>query len=403
MSFRKLILTQCQTEFEKDKSGELNREERLAEISKITDEQVRREKKHLLSEEARKMRMRSNGNIHFIGELYKLSMLTDKIMHQCIIKLVRDKHEDSYECLCKLMTTIGEKLEISEHTRGKNLDAMFNDFAKLPKDMSLPSRIRFMLQDLIDMRNNNWVNTRTVGQAKPMTIEEVHKQAAIQQAKEQNAVAVQLEDRRRNAPDTRGMDRRGFSGGGGRSGRGSQGGAGADGWSTVNRNRFDPSRVMNAINSGANQLEQMRFGPGGGAPGSGWSLGSKRSGGRGPPTAAPATSEVRTSTNIFNMLSDDDASNQPPLRLAPAGGRPRVEATRGSQERTARPPPRPAAGRGEPQLKGPAKMDSEKMQGKVRMICEEFIANKDIDVSILVSKRAQYRGDDLYVLKLVVE
>jgi len=48
----------------------------------------------------------------FIGELYKQQMLTTKIMHRCIRHLLDQNDEDSLECLCKLLTTIGKDLEI---------------------------------------------------------------------------------------------------------------------------------------------------------------------------------------------------------------------------------------------------------------------------------------------------
>lgn len=46
-----------------------------------------------------------------IGELFKLKMLTVNIMHHCVVKLLKDKHEESLECLCKLMSTIGKELD----------------------------------------------------------------------------------------------------------------------------------------------------------------------------------------------------------------------------------------------------------------------------------------------------
>ena len=48
----------------------------------------------------------------FIGELFKLQMLTDTIMYDCIEYLLRDKtDEESLECLCRLLRTIGKELE----------------------------------------------------------------------------------------------------------------------------------------------------------------------------------------------------------------------------------------------------------------------------------------------------
>ena len=47
----------------------------------------------------------------FIGELFKLRILSVKIMHQCIIRLLKDDDEESLECLCRLLSTIGKELE----------------------------------------------------------------------------------------------------------------------------------------------------------------------------------------------------------------------------------------------------------------------------------------------------
>ena len=55
-----------------------------------------------------KLRRRSLGNIRFIGELYKIRMLTGKIMHECIKKLLIQTDEESLECLCTLVTNIGQ-------------------------------------------------------------------------------------------------------------------------------------------------------------------------------------------------------------------------------------------------------------------------------------------------------
>lgn len=47
----------------------------------------------------------------FIGELFKLKMLTENIMHDCVFKLLRTKDPENLECLCRLLTTIGKELD----------------------------------------------------------------------------------------------------------------------------------------------------------------------------------------------------------------------------------------------------------------------------------------------------
>ena len=62
-------------------------------------------------EKERRARRRSLGNIRFIGELYNLKMLTDRIMHEIIRRLVKLTDEESLECLCWLLNTIGKQLD----------------------------------------------------------------------------------------------------------------------------------------------------------------------------------------------------------------------------------------------------------------------------------------------------
>ena len=62
-------------------------------------------------EKERRARRRSLGNIRFIGELYNLKMLTDRIMHEIIRRLLTQTDEESLECLCWLLNTIGKQLD----------------------------------------------------------------------------------------------------------------------------------------------------------------------------------------------------------------------------------------------------------------------------------------------------
>ena len=57
------------------------------------------------------------GNIIFVGELYKEEMLTARIMHGCVQKLLSMRDEESLECLCKLLMTVGKKLNVETKER----------------------------------------------------------------------------------------------------------------------------------------------------------------------------------------------------------------------------------------------------------------------------------------------
>ena len=97
----------------------------------------------------------------FIGELFKLSMLTEGIMHDCINRLLKiESDEENLECLCKLLTTIGK--DIDTEKAAKNMKDHFEKLEKIigkkaksvVKEPLVPisSRIRFMILDVIELR-----------------------------------------------------------------------------------------------------------------------------------------------------------------------------------------------------------------------------------------------------------
>ncbi len=117
ISFRKLLITQCQHEFEKDYLEGLDRESYDKRIAEAEKEEKIKEIRLEYEEEERRLRRRSLGNIRFIGELYKLKMLTARIMHECVNRLLREADEETLECLCRLLTTVGKELEMETNAR----------------------------------------------------------------------------------------------------------------------------------------------------------------------------------------------------------------------------------------------------------------------------------------------
>ncbi|KAL5973752.1 hypothetical protein ACLOJK_030408 [Asimina triloba] len=170
ITFKRLLLNKCQEEFER---GE--REE--AEANKAEEEGECKVSEGEIEEKKVKARRRMLGNIRLIGELYKKKMLTERIMHECIKKLLGQSHnpdEENIEALCKLMSTIGEMID---HPKAKeHIDSYFDDMLKLSNNQRLSSRVRFMLKDAIDLRKNRWQQRRKV--EGPKKIEDVHRDAA---------------------------------------------------------------------------------------------------------------------------------------------------------------------------------------------------------------------------------
>lgn len=145
-TFRRLLLNQCQEEFEKDKKVFVVPVEEKQRMPKDELEQLllkeRRDKAHVF------------GNMIFIGELFKEKMIAENIMHECVVRLLtagggepdvchapqlphtqtrclhivpltwnvalRTYQDESIECLCKLMTTVGKVLDRPEQAKQMN-------------------------------------------------------------------------------------------------------------------------------------------------------------------------------------------------------------------------------------------------------------------------------------------
>ncbi|XP_018568899.1 eukaryotic translation initiation factor 4 gamma 1 isoform X2 [Anoplophora glabripennis] len=229
VNFRKLLITRCQVEFEKQSIDESVRNEKVKEIEECTDPEKKKDLQFDLEEYDRRLRMKSVGNIRFIGELFKQNMLTVNIMMRCLANLLDNKDEESLECLCKLLTTVGKELESKSNV---NLSQIFNTMKNIveKKDGKVSSRIRFMLQDVIDLRNSKWVPRRQ--DLNPKTIEQIQKEADNEQLNIQLMNSVPMtprkEDRVGSGPNS---DRK--------AGRGGRNVSSDDGWivNTTNRNR----------------------------------------------------------------------------------------------------------------------------------------------------------------------
>ena len=137
--FRKYLLNRCQTEFERGWKTDLppKPEGDTKEEEMLSDE-------YYIAAAAKR---RGLGLVRFIGELYKLGMLTERIMHQCVHKLVDYDgvpDEAEVESLTSLLKTIGQNID--ENDKGRPaMDAYFTRIAAMIETEGLPSRLKFML------------------------------------------------------------------------------------------------------------------------------------------------------------------------------------------------------------------------------------------------------------------
>ena len=152
--FRKYLLNRCQEDFERGWAAK-DAAATAAAAKASEDAAVKKAAEasgeaELYSDEyyiAQKAKRQGLGLIQFIGELYKLQMLTERIMHECIKKLlgnVDNPEEEEIESLCRLLTTVGRLLD-NPKARA-HMDIYFTRMKELGKSSNVANRMQFMLQ-----------------------------------------------------------------------------------------------------------------------------------------------------------------------------------------------------------------------------------------------------------------
>ncbi|XP_030843134.1 eukaryotic translation initiation factor 4 gamma 3 isoform X1 [Strongylocentrotus purpuratus] len=291
VQFRPILLHSCQQEFEKEKQSEIEEATRRKEISQLPANE-RELQLELLQEKLSKAKRRTMGNIRFIGELYKLNILTENIMHSCVMKLLKARDDDSLECLCNLMATIGKNVD---HEKAKNrIDQYFSKIDKIIASQTNQPRIRFLMCDLVDLRRNNWVPRRQ--ESKPTTIDAIHREWHVDEAKKaQESKNYNGPNRsREQAPPPRTVTPQAD-----------------DGWNTVGtttktRTAYDPNKLKLTRMTTAD--DNIQLGPGGRGFSS-WGRGSIGTSTKNKSSSDSASSSQEdsapTQANRFSMLSED--------------------------------------------------------------------------------------------------
>ncbi|KAJ1965235.1 hypothetical protein IWQ62_002719 [Dispira parvispora] len=392
--FRRYLLSRCQIEFETGWRLE-------------TEGIDLHDPKFIMSDEyyeLQKQKRRGLGLIAFIGELYKKGMLSDRVVHNCVTKLLANfKHpvEEEVESLCKLFSTCGKQIAASPNL-SKAMDTYFKPIVAMSTNQELGSRFRCLLLDVIDLRKRNWEERQK--KSGPKTIAEIHQDAAREKE-------AQMQLRKSASSTGRGMpnlqQQLGHRGhGGDRRGMRSMTSGGGDGWSTVgggaasnaSRKAGDLSKFGNLSN--AKSTGPTSLGPGGalfGALGSGsrgWKddatsgrrggpVSSQQSSGGNTPQLSRSTSHVGTA-NKFSALANDGSeakdqaadksispvqkstSTRPRMQLLPRG------ATAGGSSVGAAAVPTPAS------ATAPKKLSRDELTKSCKSMLREYESIKDL-------------------------
>ncbi|GAB4821712.1 hypothetical protein N2152v2_008758 [Parachlorella kessleri] len=156
VSFKKMLANTCQQEYEATEQAR---------------ERVRSSPAEEREDAERRVKQRMLGNIRLISELFKKVMVNDRIMLLIMQDLLgaadSEPSEDNIEAVCEMLSTAGASLEKNSKSKPR-LDAAFAKLGKLAGSKTYPSRIRFVIRDVLDLRAQHWVARREVFTAKKL-------------------------------------------------------------------------------------------------------------------------------------------------------------------------------------------------------------------------------------------
>ncbi|KAF8706869.1 ARM repeat-containing protein, partial [Rhizoctonia solani] len=159
--FRRYLLNRCQEDFERGWSAkEAALVSKAGEDKAVSAASTENSGAALYSDQyyaATKVKRQGLGLVRFIGELFKWRMLSERIMHECIKKLlsnVVNPEEEEIESLYELLTTVGQSLDTP---KAKSImDVYFERMQGMVKDNNINSRMQSLLQDIIELRARQW-------------------------------------------------------------------------------------------------------------------------------------------------------------------------------------------------------------------------------------------------------
>jgi MIF4G domain len=178
-SFKRNLLNKCQEEFSKQNEY-VDWKRKMKEYEQTKDALSKMDRAHREQElVSSRMSIKNQrlGNVKFIGQLYNKKLLTEKIIRLCLSSLLRldhpdddfasnfdtsdgDNNDDDHEAIGVLLTTIGSTLD--KPASVDFIDGCFDKILKLSHNETLPARLRTMYNDLLELRNNQWVPRRRI-------------------------------------------------------------------------------------------------------------------------------------------------------------------------------------------------------------------------------------------------
>lgn len=153
-TFRRVLVNACQDEYTS-----------LPKVFEPTAEETSSMLPEDLSAEMKRRKDKMLANMKFIGHLFQRELLAARVIHQILLDLLRDSAEGVppaehlLECACQLLEATGRILEVGSPDALRAVALRLTDLkgCKGAHGKNLVSaRLRFKIQDLLDLRENKW-------------------------------------------------------------------------------------------------------------------------------------------------------------------------------------------------------------------------------------------------------
>ena len=193
------LVARCHTEFEKGWSDKLptNPDGTPLEVELMSEEYY----------QAASAKRRGLGLVRFIGHLYRLNLLSGKMMFECFRRLMRDltgiPSEEILESVIELLSTVGEQFETDSFSAGQAtlegsvlLDSLFEMLQIVINSGNILSRIKFKLIEMKEVREKGWDGKKK--DEGPKTISQIHEEDERQRRLKEMKNASRTNSRRAN-------------------------------------------------------------------------------------------------------------------------------------------------------------------------------------------------------------
>ncbi|XP_025423167.1 uncharacterized protein LOC112692650 [Sipha flava] len=151
ISFNKLLTKCCQERLNQMRVHEQTLAKERQAIDDCQDQDVKDQLKFKYDQDELAYRKKSIGNCRYMCELYKVGILTNRTLKTSINYLLKSPNEENLECACNILKHVGKT--ISHRATFNKL----NEYMSAIYKTKIPTRIRFMIQDIIELKNNDWV------------------------------------------------------------------------------------------------------------------------------------------------------------------------------------------------------------------------------------------------------